>query len=88
MANDENLDLVNKGQVARIVRNHSENWIMDTEEALMQHSVRKYKMGELTPVEALCIIAEISSLRSYREYLEVDIDKGVMAAEVELGQDG
>ena len=85
---DKELEKVEEGQSARLIRHKTEDWLLSTEEDIMANAVVKYRADQLTDANALCIVAEISSLRRFREYLEDSIRIGTMAAERSLGQDG
>ena len=88
MAQDENLDTINRGQQARLIRATTEEWLLGAEEDKIAEAVHNYRMNQLTMEQARGIIAEISALRSFREHLETSIVQGVASAEMELGQDG
>jgi len=85
---DEELEKVEEGQSARLVRHKTEDWLLSTEEDIMANAVIKYRAGQLTEGDARCIVAEISALRLFREHLETSIRIGTMAAERSLGRDG
>lgn len=88
MVDDTNLEIMDKGSTSRIVRAKTEDWLAQTEDNIITRAIDLYKTGQLSPQEAICRIAEISSLRLFSEYLETNIQKGVAAAEKELGQNG
>jgi hypothetical protein len=85
---DANLDLVTEGQRARLIRGATEEWLLSQEEDIMQVLVNRHKADELTNDFLRGKIGEVAGLRAFREYLEVGIRRGTVAAEVELGQDG
>ncbi len=85
---DENLDMIHKGQAARMIRGQVEGTIIDKEEDIINDLVRLYHADTLTNEKLRGSIGEIAGLRAFREKLETDIRVGTAAAEVELGQDG
>ena len=82
---DDSLGKVHDSSQARMVRNFTEDWILEHEENTLVSSINKYRTGQLTDTEAGRTIAELSGLRSFKEELQSKIREGVMAAERELG---
>jgi hypothetical protein len=82
---DDNLKKVHDGQQARLIRNFTEDWVLDHEETILANAINKYRDGSLTDTEAGRTIAELSGLRSFKEDLQAKIRIGVMEAEKELG---
>lgn len=85
---DENLQSVHDGKTARLIRNTTEDFLLDQEESIITALIREYRAGTLTNDNLRGSIGEIAGLRSFREYLEIKIRKGIMSAEQELGQNG
>ena len=84
---DDDLNKLHDGQQARMVRNFTEDWILENEENVLLNAIRRYRDGTLTDAEAGRTIAELSGLRSFKEDMQSKIRQGVAAAEKELGND-
>ena len=85
VALDESLAKVHDGQQARLIRNYTEDWVLEHEEDVLVKAIRKYRDGSLTDADAGRTIAELSGLRVFKEDLQTKIRISVMEAEKELG---
>ena len=88
MVKDANLAAMVDADKARIVRGSTEDWIIDKEEEIINRLLRHYRADTLTDHMARGSIGEIAGIRTFREYLETTIRRGVVASNVELKQDG
>jgi hypothetical protein len=88
MATDENLDAIQDGQHARLIRGSTEDFIIEREEQLLNALCMAYHANQLDHDMMVGAIGEIAGLRRFREQLESKIRRGTAAAEVELGNDG
>lgn len=88
MTQDDNLDTLKEGQIARVVRGQTEDWILDREDYIIEALVRDYDAGTLTDDRLRGSIGEIAGLRRFRRELEIKVRKGIAAAEKELGTNG
>jgi hypothetical protein len=83
---DSSLNKVHDSQQARLIRNYTEDWILNHEEEALVNAIRLYRDGSLTDSQAGRTIAELSGLRAFKEDLQSKIRIGVMEAEKELGE--
>ena len=86
MSQETALATIQEGQKARIIRADVEDWIISREEDIISRLVSSYNADTLTNDKLRGSIGEIASLRAFRMELEGKIRRGVMAAEVELGE--
>lgn len=85
---DDSLGILHGGTQARMVRNFTEDWVLEHEEDVLVRAITKYRDGTLTDTDAGRTIAELSGLRAFKEDMQTKIRLGVAAAEKELGADG
>jgi len=78
---DQSIDAIHSGQQSRIIRNSTEAYLIDREDAIVQQLVVRYRTNELTDAELRGKIGEIAGLRGFREHLETSIQKGMIEAE-------
>lgn len=85
---EQNLEMINAGQTARMLRGQSEDWLIGREDDILQNLCTLYKTDQLTDDKLRGSIGEIVALRDFRIELETRIRKGVAASEKELGSNG
>lgn len=85
---DTNIEAIERGRGARAIRKFAENDLFDMEEDIIEQLVKGYRTDTLTNDRIRGMIGELSRIRQYRELLEAAIQRGVIAAEKELGTDG
>ncbi len=82
---DENISILHKGSAARAVRQYTEDTFFKMEDEIIDTLIRLYHQDTLTDTRARGMIGELARIRKCSEVLEVDIQRGVAAAEKELG---
>ena len=81
---DNRVASIQKGQVARLIRNTTEDWLTDREYDLIANLTNKYRSGTLTNDDLRGTFGEIAGLRFFREYLETQIRRGMSSPNVEI----
>jgi hypothetical protein len=82
---DQNTSLMMQGEISRRLKVDLESHIFDHEETVLTLLLGHYRSGTLTHDMMMGSIGEIVSLRRLNEKLGSDIQRGISAAEQEVG---
>jgi len=82
---DSNLRTMERGRMARISREYTEEFLISAEEDIIADIVDRYRNDRLTEHVLRGKVGELSILRQNREMFETDIRRGLAASEKELG---
>tara|TARA_Y100000034_G_C6750807_1_gene333717 strand:+ start:368 stop:631 length:264 start_codon:yes stop_codon:yes gene_type:complete len=87
MSTDRNIEQIQRGQEARLIRGAIEDRILVREDEVLNAAVGRYRGGSLTPESAMSVICEIAGLRFLLDGLDTDVKRGMATAQKELTND-
>ena len=88
MADAVNMELIERGQASRVLRRLVEDDYLSMEEDIIDELCQRYLNDTLTNDRLRGMVGELSRVRKCRVLMEQAIQRGVIAAEKELGTDG